>query len=94
MRRIFVTYKHTLAQVVGGGVVGIVHLQVRIHLFVGIQLLLQPRLMAPAPLLKTGVGLDDAIHLHVVGIKQEVYHRTTVIGLGIGQYDDTWPLRL
>ena len=77
------------AQIVGGGVVGIMHLQVGINLLVGVELFGEPGLGTPSVALIARVALDDGSHLHVVRIEQEVDHRTAVVGLGIGHHHHT-----
>jgi hypothetical protein len=86
---ILIADKDYTAQIVGSGIVGVVNLEVWINLLIGIELLGKPGLAAPSVALVARIALNDGCHLHIIGIKQEVNHRTTVIDLGIGHYDHT-----
>ena len=48
------------AQIVGSGVVRVVHLEVRIDLLIGIELLGKPGLAAPSVALIARIALDEA----------------------------------
>ena len=86
---VLVTHIDNFAQGIGRGILFVVHQKVRIDLFVGGQLLLDPRLRTPPFALEAGVGLDDGIYLHIVGVEQEMDHRATVVHLTVGHYNYT-----